>query len=278
MTEQQQDFFRRLCAPFPPSQVRILNKGGRTLHYITSRTLTNRLDEVCGPTGWYPEYRPMERGFTCRLHLRVPDDDGNWVWMYKEDGGGFAGMQERAKDGTLVTDDENDEKSGYTDSLKRAGAIGWGIGRYLYRDGVPTWLGDQPPPSDPPRETPAHRQEARREGPYDESDGAPTRREGRPATAPAPSAAGRGERGRKINRPKTGKQFWAFVYAMQERFGIELKGGVGRFAKRNKFPYKSEDWTEGHVNRAFEDVVNYLKTLDNYGGEFDDLYPPPEEP
>jgi hypothetical protein len=38
-----------------------------------------------------------------------------------------------------MSDEGDDDKSGFSDAFKRAG-VKFGIGRYLYRDGVPGWV------------------------------------------------------------------------------------------------------------------------------------------
>ena len=37
-------------------------------------------------------------------------------------------------------DADNDEKSGYTNALRRAAQDAWGIGRYLYNKGIPGFI------------------------------------------------------------------------------------------------------------------------------------------
>jgi hypothetical protein len=294
MTETQQTFFRALCAPFEPGQVKILNKSGRSLHYITNRTLFNRLDNVAGPMGWYPEYRMNEDGLTCRLHIRVPDDSGEWVWMFKEDGGGFAGM----------ASEEDNEKSGYSDAAKRAG-MAWGIARYLYRDGVPDYLGDQPPPPEPPRSGPAPRQAPAREGSYDESDGAPAERPAqrqpaqgrRAATAPARAAAparqaaapksnGGGGGGQYDNfKPpgRPGKAAYAWLKGLETHFGPGILKFADSVAKANGFPFKSVEWDEEQLETIAWAVIDEIRGTaeqegwQNYQGEFDHLDDPRPE-
>src|SRR5206468_2281753 len=60
----------------------------------------------------------------CRLTIRLPDGSE----LTKCDAGGYAGM----------ADSGDDDKSGYSDAFKRA-AVKFGVARYLYRDGVPTF-------------------------------------------------------------------------------------------------------------------------------------------
>ena len=116
------DLFAALAAPFEPQEVRVRSQAGRQLHYITARTAMNRLDNVLGPENWWDEYVPGENSVLCRLTVRLPDGST----LTKADAGGYAGM----------ADSGDDDKSGYSDAFKRA-AVKFGVGRYLYRDGVP---------------------------------------------------------------------------------------------------------------------------------------------
>src|SRR3954468_17268384 len=118
------DLFAALAAPFEPSEVKARSTAGRQLHYITARTAMNRLDNVLGPENWWDEYKPGENSVLCRLTIRLPDGST----LTKSDAGGYAGM----------TDQGDDDKSGYSDAFKRACAKIL-VGRYLYRDGVPTF-------------------------------------------------------------------------------------------------------------------------------------------
>jgi len=116
------ELFRGLSEPFPPDQVRSKPAGGgRKVSYITARHVMNRLDEVAGPENWWDEYLPFENSVLCKLSIRLPDG----TVLTKCDAGGFAGM----------ADQGDDDKSGYSDSLKRA-AVKFGVGRELYGDGI----------------------------------------------------------------------------------------------------------------------------------------------
>ena len=118
----------RLAAPFPPEAIswRVgATNGEKTkglaLAYIDARDVMDRLDEVCGLTGWQCEYVPMPNSTTCcRIGLLIA---GQWVW--KSNGAGATG------DVNKETEREMAEKGGYSDALKRA-AVVWGVGRYLY--------------------------------------------------------------------------------------------------------------------------------------------------
>src|SRR5271165_7068703 len=120
--DQQLELFAALAAPFLPEEVRVRSQGARQLQYITARTVMNRLDDVLGPANWWDEYMPLENSVICRLTIRLPDG----TTLTKSDAGGYAGMP----------DSGDDDKSGFSDAFKRA-AVKFGIGRYLYRDGVP---------------------------------------------------------------------------------------------------------------------------------------------
>jgi len=70
---QHQDLFAALAAPFERDEVKVRSYSGRQLHYITARTVMNRLDNVLGPENWWDEYIPSENSVLCRLSIRLPD-------------------------------------------------------------------------------------------------------------------------------------------------------------------------------------------------------------
>ena len=125
---QHLELFAALAAPFESDEVRIRPQGARQLQYITARTVMNRLDDVLGPENWWDEYQPLEHSVICRLTIKLPDG----TTLTKSDAGGYAGMP----------DSGDDDKSGFSDAFKRA-AVKFGIGRYLYRDGVPRFWQEQ---------------------------------------------------------------------------------------------------------------------------------------
>jgi hypothetical protein len=53
-------------------------------------------------------------------------------------------MEVRGRNGEMIRDDENNEKSGFSDAFKRAAAK-FGVARYLYRDGVPNFVREREP-------------------------------------------------------------------------------------------------------------------------------------
>ena len=62
----------------------------------------------------------------CKLSIRMPDGQV----VTKQDAGGEAGM----------SDEGDNEKSGFSDAFKRA-AVKWGVSRYLYGDGAAALAG-----------------------------------------------------------------------------------------------------------------------------------------
>lgn len=121
MPSKYPELFAELGRPIPESAVKVRSQGGRQLHYITARTVMNRLDTVMGPENWWAEFFPHgQHGVLCKLSIRLPDGQ----IVSKCDVGGYAGM----------ADGGDDEKSAASDATKRAGVM-FGIGRELYGDG-----------------------------------------------------------------------------------------------------------------------------------------------
>lgn len=86
---------------------------GRCLAYISARAIMDRLDEVCGPENWKPNYQFVgEKGVMCHLAIKIAGE-----WVTKEDGAEQTEFEAF--------------KGGISSALKRAGNV-WGMGRYLY--------------------------------------------------------------------------------------------------------------------------------------------------
>ena len=118
------ELFTALSARFTPEEVRLKpgGKGRPEVKFVTARTVMNRFDTVLGPENWWDDYRPAgEHSTLCVLSIRLPDGSV----LTKCDAGGAAGMADLG----------DDEKSAVSDAFKRA-AVKFGVGRYLYRDGV----------------------------------------------------------------------------------------------------------------------------------------------
>lgn len=174
LTQLQQDFYNALFAPFRDDELSQVPARGskKVLTYLDKRALENRLDTVCGPHGWTPRYEATARGYKCTLSILVPsaasdpnlpaDERNHWRWVDKEDGAGFEEMgSNNRQTGEWEADVDNDEKSGYTNALRRAAQDAWGIGRYLYNKGIPGFLdpGNMPlTPARPRTATPVQEQ------------------------------------------------------------------------------------------------------------------------
>lgn len=117
--------FAKLAERFPKEQIKYRKGGGMDLPYITARTVMNRLDEVVGPENWWDDYQPIDDAVICRLTIQLPSGQ----FLTKCDVGGNSKTQ----------DTSDVEKSGFSDAFKRA-AVKFGIGRYLYKDGVPQFV------------------------------------------------------------------------------------------------------------------------------------------
>jgi hypothetical protein len=119
------ELFAALSRDFDQGEVKWRPQGGKSVPYITARTVMNRLDDVLGPCGWWDDYEPHEHSVVCKLTIRLPD--GSTVT--KQDAGGPADMK----------DEGDGEKAAYSDAFKRA-AVKFGVGRLLYGDGSPTYI------------------------------------------------------------------------------------------------------------------------------------------
>ena len=112
-----------LKAPFAPNKIswRVGSttkdkSKGMALAYIDARDVQDRLDEVCGVTGWQCRYVPMhDKKTVCEIGIWCPIPINDWIW--KSDGAGDSDIEA--------------EKGALSDAFKRA-AVRWGIGRYLY--------------------------------------------------------------------------------------------------------------------------------------------------
>jgi hypothetical protein len=218
------DLFAALAAAFETQEVKLrMAPGGRQLSYITARTAMNRLDNVLGPENWWDEYVPLENSVICKLSIRLPD--GSIVT--KADAGGYAGM----------ADSGDDDKSGFSDAFKRACAK-FGVARYLYRDGVPTFVREREPAA----------------------ESAPAAAESAPA--PAPNANGplpAPPRGQSI--PRSGKALFAWTKDQEQRHEVGLLKYLNGWAKLQEFPSRMIDWDAEQVSLAYAEAIRKLQSI-----------------
>jgi hypothetical protein len=231
---QHPDLFAALAAPFESHEVKTRSQQSRQLHYVTARTVMNRLDNVLGPENWWDEYSPSENSVLCRLTIRLPDGST----LTKCDAGGYAGM----------ADSGDDDKSGYSDSFKRA-AVKFGVARYLYRDGVPLFAAERSGPLEP---TPAH---ANGHAPALAAMAAPaTATATAQATAPPlPTVVG--------NVPRTGKALFAWTKEQEQRYEVGLLKYLNGWAKLQEFPSRMIEWDGEQVGQAYAEACRKLQAI-----------------
>lgn len=226
------DLFAALAAPFAPQEVKVRSYAGRQLHYITARTVMNRFDTVLGPENWWDEYLPGENSVLCRLTIRMPDGS----LLTKADAGGYAGM----------ADSGDDDKSGYSDAFKRA-AVKLGVARYLYRDGVPSFVQERIPSA--------------------ELAAAPlTQTSDQPQAAPSPAPAAASSTVPRSgdsagNSPRTGKGLFAWTKDQEQRYDVGLLKYLNQWAKLQDFPGRMVDWDADQVSLAYHEASRKLQAL-----------------
>ncbi len=228
------ELFASLAAPFDPNEVKVRSQSGRPLHYITARTVMNRLDNVLGPESWWDEYTPGENSVLCRLTIRLPDGST----LTKADAGGYAGM----------ADSGDDDKSGYSDSFKRA-AVKFGIARYLYRDGVPAFVQERTPATEPapvPSPVPAE-------------------------TAAASETASASRNGATNgNPPRSGRALFAWTKEQEQRHEVGLLKYLNQWSKLQDFPGRMVDWDADQVSQAYQEAIRKLSALQSSNQEAHD--------
>jgi hypothetical protein len=235
--DQHLELFAALAAPFAHDEVRVRPQGNWQIQYITARTVMNRLDEILGPANWWDEYRQQENCIVCRLTVRLPDGQV----ITKEDAGGHAGM----------SDQGDDEKSAHSDAFKRA-AVKFGIGRYLYRDGIPKFVQERF--QNHPDRLSHHDREPEQDG-----HTRPQPHQNGPAQAATPqpaAAAARGADGHSV--PQTGKALFAWIKYQDETHGLDLLKRLSEWAARQDFPARMLQWSDEQVHRAFEEAQGLL--------------------
>jgi len=245
---QHPDLFAALAAPFETEEVKVRSQAGRQLHYVTARTVMNRLDNVLGPENWWDEYTPHENSVLCRLTIRLPDGSN----LTKSDAGGYAGM----------SDQGDDDKSGYSDAFKRT-AVKFGVARYLYKDGVPTYVRERTPAVDSPP-------------PVAETTPAPSA----PAPAPAPAAPATPPPARPAspnngnphingsgNAPRSGKALFAWTKDQEQRYEVGLLKYLNGWAKLQEFPGRMVDWDAEQVSLAYAEACRKLQAIQSANSE-----------
>jgi Rad52/22 family double-strand break repair protein len=227
---QHPDVFAALAAPFDASELKLRSQAGRQMPYVTARTIMNRLDEVLGPENWWDDFVPLEHSVICRMTIRLPDG----TILTKCDAGGYAGL----------ADPGDDDKSGFADAFKRT-AVKFGVGRYLYRDGVPKF---------------AHKDAKNSVRPdSDPSTGASEP----PDSASAPGSAARSLRPTEegTDAPRNGRALFAWTKDQDGKFEYGLLKYLSVWAKSQEFPARMVDWDSEQVSRAYSEARRRLRAL-----------------
>jgi hypothetical protein len=226
---QNPDLFAALAAPFEPGELKIRSQAGRQMPYVTARTIMNRLDEVLGPENWWDDFVPLEHSVICRLTIRLPDG----AILTKCDAGGYAGL----------ADPGDADKSGFADAFKRT-AVKFGVGRYLYRDGVANFA----------RNTPSKAVEVRPESAVVAAlVGPPAAVALRDSSAPASDGG--------MANPRTGRALFAWTKDQDEKFEYGLLRHLNAWGKTQEFPARMVDWDQERVSQAFVEACRRVRAL-----------------
>jgi hypothetical protein len=236
---QHRELFAALAAPFEPEEVKLRTQAGRQLHYVTARTVMNRLDDVLGPENWWDDFVPLEHSVICRLTIRLPDG----TILTKSDAGGYAGM----------ADPGDDDKSGFADAFKRA-AVKFGVGRYLYRDGIPRFA----------REILMGRADVEATPPAAEPPAAGQGQAASHSAAPAPSLHPSQRNGDEdLGAPRSGRALFAWTKDQDEKYDYGLLKHLNAWGKRQEFPGRMVDWEGEQVTRAYSEACRKIRAIQN---------------
>jgi hypothetical protein len=229
---QHLELFAALAAPFEPEEIKVRSQAGRSLPYITARTIMNRLDDVLGPSNWWDDYQPLEHSVICRLTVRLPDG----TTLTKCDAGGYAGM----------ADPGDDDKSGFADAFKRA-AVKFGVGRYLYRDGVPRFARHEPTARHDVAAAPAPSSSAARPAAKQKEPSAPDSRPQPVAGSPA--------------APRSGRALFAWAKKQDESNNYGLVHHLNAWARVQKLPPRMVDWDADQAAQGYAEACRKLESI-----------------
>jgi hypothetical protein len=240
------EIIAKLCAPFPPELIEMIpGRGGEQFASVDARAYFNRLDEQL-PFGWRDSYRMEEIALpggekvpvcVCTLELSI---DGQWI--PRSAGATIRFMTEKVH-GEQKDDIRNSVKTMFTESFKLAAAK-FGIGRYLYRQGVPDYAvvefqGEDRSWVAAPDPTVSSAQEQRR-------------------VQQAPARPPQGQQQRtQTGPPKTGSGLWKWLSDEQQRTNDPaLKDDVIEYGRTNGFAGRMVDWTPEQVAKAYAWLQN----------------------
>ena len=248
------EIFSALTEEFGPREVRTRMLGNRQLSYVTARTVMNRLDTVIGPENWWDEYTPLQNGILCKLTVRLPDGEE----ICKSDAGGHAGM----------SDEGDDEKSGFSDAFKRA-AVKFGIGRHLYGEGFPRFSFPRPASSNQPDASMKSNGKGNGTGSANGHDAAETGN-GNGAGRMAKGRAARAERTPAAEQatatatltfdegPRSSKEFYEYVKSLDPDGSNGTRELLVKWGKELGFPGLVKDWSDDQARAGYEQLKTHL--------------------
>lgn len=239
------ELFAALAAPIHRDFIKTRKHDGA--RYITARVVMNLLDTVLGPEGWNATYeRWGDDAILCRLSITLPDG----TVLTKCDVGSLTSMSDKNKQ----VDAGDDEKGGVSDSLKRA-AVLFGIGRFLYNDGVPGYvdMSGGEVPNDPP--APQHRRESK-------WGGARPDQEHTPSAGPSRSYDDR--------PPTSGRAMYAWTKDQEQRHQVGLLKYLNEWSNYHEFPARMVDWDSEQVALAYAEAMRKLGNEDDRGDAYED--------
>lgn len=249
-----------------------------------ARAAMSRFDEVL-PGRWRDSYRKEQAVLDgevvdiliCRIELKL---DGEWVG--REAGATFREMLTRERNQATgqseqVKDVRNTVKTAFTEAFKLC-AVKWGVGRYLYRKGVPrsaeklfhgpnaAWIAGRAPDGLESRLV-GH---APRGG--GNSGGGGDGRHGDqygpgPASAStrngSQSGGGGGGGGNSNQPPRTGKALFAWIKQAEQRHGSGLLTYINEWASAQGYAGRMVEWSPTVVSEAYlEAVAAIQRSLD----------------
>ena len=264
MNPNETEFWRRLCAPFPAQSYRSRKgSGGKDWTYIPPRVLMNRLDDVLGPANWDTELQDTARGAIITLHLRVPsyDDAGKYLGLKLVSRTGSGAF--KSGNGGL---DENGVMMGAETTAFRKVCSTFGIGRDLYREGMPMYLADlfggvasatpqsQATAPQPPAQS------------YQQSQGGYQQPQQSQQTQ---------QQGVRFDPPfgKPGKNAFAWSKGVSDHFQYDILGVMINLAAQSGLSKYTNDWPPDFVDRAIVAGMIAASKLAHYKGEFDQWMP-----
>jgi hypothetical protein len=243
------EIFSALTQEFGPREVRTRMLGNRQLSYVTARTVMNRLDSVIGPENWWDEYTQLQNGILCKLTVRLPDGEE----ICKSDAGGHAGM----------SDEGDDEKSGFSDAFKRA-AVKFGIGRHLYGEGIPRFSFAPVASGSARPDTSVKANGNGKAKALAGSNGSARPAKGRsaksaeaaPVEQPAPSATATlaFEDG-----PRSSKEFYEYVKSLDPEGTNGTRDFLVKWGKEQGYPGLVKTWSDDQARAGYERLKAHLE-------------------